>query len=99
MTSSHTFSDVISFLNSSSYILAMMLGETFSYKTRETHFLNEHTVNKANKCIIIIIQIINTYLQTSSDDFIIDVSDDHSMDDSDPKQSGQNPLQDIKPDV
>lgn len=74
----------------------MMVGETFSYKTRERHFLNEHTVNEANKYNN---HNNSSYLPTSFDNFVIDVSYDHSMDDGDSKQSGQNPLQDIKPDV
>lgn len=40
-----------------------------------------------------------SYLQTPFDDFVIDVRDDHGVDDGDPKHLGQNPLQDIKPDI
>lgn len=79
---SHTFNDSISFLNSSSYNLAMIVGDTFSYKTRETHFLNEETDNNANKFNY---HNISPYLQTSFNNFVIDISDDHSMDDSDSK--------------
>lgn len=48
-------------------------------------------------CVYIFVYSI--YLQTSSDDLVIDVCDDHGMDHSDPKQPGQNSLQDVKPDI
>lgn len=39
------------------------------------------------------------HLPASSDDLVIDVSDDHGMDHGDPKQSAEDPLQDVKPHV
>lgn len=38
-------------------------------------------------------------LPTSSDDLVVDVSDDHGVDHGDTKHPGQDPLQDVKPDI
>lgn len=37
-----------------------------------------------------------SYLPTPSDNFIVDVSDHHPVDDRDPEKPGENPLQDVK---
>ena len=121
----------MSLLNSSSYILDMMVGDTFSYKDKD--FLNEHTFilitdgtrqrpeNYECHCIDNLLFLhmttkplnldpltlepkttqtcLGSHLPTSFDDFVINVSDHHGVDDSGPKEPGQDPLQDVKPDV
>lgn len=82
-------------LNSSSYIVDMTVGQTFSCK-------NINKINMQIKQTVLRIagfSLLWSYLPTSLDDFVINVGDDHGMDDSDSKQLGQNPLQDVKPDI
>lgn len=90
-----TFNDNISFLNSSSYVEDMMVGETFSCQTRGRNGVFSH----ANKIKSHVSALSISYLPTPFDDFVIDIRDDHGVDDGDPKHLGQNPLQDIEPDV
>lgn len=82
----------MSFLNSSSYVVDMTEGQTFSCPRKAEK--NQFKCNKID-CF----RPHRSYLPTSLDDLIIDVSDHHGVDDSDSKQPGQNPLQDVKPDV
>lgn len=80
-----TFNDSMSFLNSSSYILAMTVGDTFSYEAKHIFWLTipiqKITGNWFNT-------LLWSYLPTSFDNFVINVSDHHGVDDSDSKQPG-----------
>lgn len=90
----HTFSDNMSLLNSSSYIDAMTVGQIFSCSKKLKN-------KRLTEQVVLTIPIFNMrlYLPTSFDDFVIDVCNDHRMDHSNSKQSGQNPLHNIKPDI
>lgn len=85
----------MSLLNSSSYIEAIMVEQTFSYKRKKYNEISIRGNNPRGS----LISVLWSHLPTSSDDFVINVSDDHSVDDCDSEQPGQNPLQDIEPDV
>lgn len=90
-----TFKDSMSFLNSSSYMADITDGQTFSWWQRRS------IIRKKEKARVEPKPFNNSlsYLPPPLDDFIVDVSDHHPVDDSDSKKPGEDPLQDVKPDV
>lgn len=85
----------MSLLNSSSYIDAMTVEQIFSCSEKYT--INKQITEQA--VLTIPVFKMQIYLPASFDDFVINVCNDHCMDHSDSKQSGQNPLHNIKPDI
>jgi len=95
---SHTFNDSMSFLNSSSYILARVVGDMFSCKVKGIDFILSLRFIASRLCGLCGGST-SGHLLASLDDFVVDVGDDDGVNDTDAKHLGQDPLQDVEPDI